>query len=141
MSNKPVLSHEELLRQFREQHPELKEEYELENLKRELGRVAWQAFQRSRLTKTELARRMRTSIAAVDRLFNAGNGGSCTATTLFKFERATGERIFAHRKCPQCEEVLQALFVVAIGRWDNVPTARRVVRGSADPVLPQQFAA
>lgn len=54
--------------------------------------LAWQvrkAMKRKKINKVEMARRMRTSRAALDRLFDPGNG-SVTLQTLCRAARAIG---------------------------------------------------
>ena len=125
MSDTPSQSHNDLVAKTLREHPEFAEEYALEDERRDLGRVLWGIFVGSGLTKTELAKRMHTSISSIDRLFNAGSGGSCTATTLFKFGRATGEKVFAHQKCRECNQlsegfVLGAMWTIEASRRSNL---------------------
>jgi len=86
--------HDAIIRDLVADHPEFELDIVIADRKRALGRALWEHFVRSGLSKAELARRMRTSVASVNRLFHAGNYGACTATTLIKFEIATGTTIF-----------------------------------------------
>jgi antitoxin HicB len=61
-------------------------------VKRVLARQIESAMVERRLTKTEVARRMRTSRAAVDRLLDPQNG-SVTLNTLYKAAAAVGRHV------------------------------------------------
>jgi len=61
-------------------------------IKRVLARQIERAMAERQLTKAEVARRMHTSRAAVDRLLDPQNG-SVTLNTLYKAAAAVGRRV------------------------------------------------
>jgi transcriptional regulator with XRE-family HTH domain len=68
------------------------EEVEERAMKRALSLQLTELLQKSELTKAEMAARMKTSRAAVDRLLDASNT-SVTLATLGKAARALGRKI------------------------------------------------
>lgn len=121
MSDSPNLttSHDDLIRELIAAHPELAADFEVAARKRALGRALWRHFETAKISKAELARRMNTSVPAINRLFSAASHGACTATTLFKFEIATGVRLFVHDACQDCSEVSRAYHTGFRCGWDT----------------------
>jgi len=68
------------------------EEVSAATIKRVLARQIEHAMKEKRLSKAEVARRMRTSRAALDRLLDAQNG-SVTLNTLYRAATAVGRQI------------------------------------------------
>ena len=68
------------------------EEVSAAAIKRVLARQIEQAMKEKRLSKAEVARRMRTSRAALDRLLDAQNG-SVTLNTLYRAAVAVGRQV------------------------------------------------
>lgn len=68
------------------------EEVSAAAIKRVLARQIERAMNEKRLTKAEVARRMRTSRAALDRLLDAQNG-SVTLNTLYRAAAAVGRQV------------------------------------------------
>jgi predicted XRE-type DNA-binding protein len=68
------------------------EEVEVKAIKRALSLQFQKALKQKSLTKTEMAERMKTSRAAVDRLLDGGNF-SITLTTLQRAARALGQKL------------------------------------------------
>jgi DNA-binding Xre family transcriptional regulator len=79
---------------FREflNEPGILGEVEARALKRAVSLQLDQLLKKSELTKTEMAARMKTSRAAVDRLLDASNS-SVTLNTLGKAARALGRKV------------------------------------------------
>lgn len=68
------------------------EEVSAAAIKRVLARQIEHAMKEKRLSKTEVARRMHTSRAALDRLLDAQNG-SVTLNTLYRAAAAVGRQV------------------------------------------------
>jgi antitoxin HicB len=68
------------------------EEVSAAAVKRVLARQIERAMEERRLSKAEVARRMHTSRAALDRLLNPQNG-SVTLNTLYKAAAAVGRQV------------------------------------------------
>jgi antitoxin HicB len=68
------------------------EEVSAAAIKRVLARQIEQAMSEKRLSKAEVARRMHTSRAALDRLLDAQNG-SVTLNTLYRAAAAVGRQV------------------------------------------------
>jgi len=68
------------------------EEVSAAAIKRVLARQIEQAMKEKQLSKAEVARRMRTSRAALDRLLDPQNG-SATLNTLYKAAAAVGRQV------------------------------------------------
>ena len=68
------------------------EEVSAAAIKRVLARQIEQAMHEKRLSKAEVARRMHTSRAALDRLLDARNG-SVTLNTLYRAAAAVGRQV------------------------------------------------
>jgi hypothetical protein len=96
MARPERIRHEDLLRDLVPDTPETRMILEVGRRKQALGVALTEAFVRSGLSKAEVARRMKTGVASLNRLFDAGSYGACTATTLIKFQMAVGAPLFAH---------------------------------------------
>lgn len=68
------------------------EEVSAAAIKRVLARQIEHAMKEKRLSKTEVARRMHTSRAALDRLLD-GQNGSVTLNTLYRAAAAVGRQV------------------------------------------------
>jgi hypothetical protein len=86
---------EDLLRDLVPDTPETRMSLEVGRRKQALGVALTEAFVRSGLSKAEVARRIKTGVASLNRLFDAGSYGACTATTLIKFQMAVDAPVFA----------------------------------------------